>query len=103
MFAAVLPHHRTQTDFSLSPQNLHNICFSVASSSENCLSTSAVKVPGKLGSPWEYSRQTSDADRAFASLARAVEDTSEVTMKTIDAKGYYILAEFPSKVWRGRG
>eukprot|EP00752_Nemacystus_decipiens_P006957 g6243.t1 len=68
------------------------------SSSENCLSTSAVKVPGKLGSPWEYSRQTSDADRAFASLVRAVEDTSEVTVKTIDAKGYYILAEFPSKV-----
>eukprot|EP00903_Cladosiphon_okamuranus_P006941 g6755.t1 len=68
------------------------------SSSENCLSTSAVKVPGKLGSPWEYSRQTSDADRAFASLVEAVKDTAEVTLKTIDAKGYYILAEFPSKV-----
>lgn len=62
------------------------------------MSTSAVKVPGKLGSPWEYSRQTDDADRAFASLVQAVEGTSEVTMKTIDAKGYYLLAQFPSKV-----
>lgn len=62
------------------------------------MSTSAVKVPGKLGSPWEYSRQTSDADRAFASLVRAVEETREVTVKTIDAKGHYMLAEFPSKV-----
>lgn len=68
------------------------------SSSENCLSTSAVKVPGKLGSPWEYSRQTGDADRAFASLVRAVEGTSEATVKTVDAKGYYMLAQFPSKV-----
>lgn len=55
-------------------------------------------MPGKTGSPWEYSRQFSDADRAFAALVRAVEDTSEVTMKTIDAKGYYMLAQFPSKV-----
>ncbi|CAM9816625.1 unnamed protein product [Pylaiella littoralis] len=68
------------------------------SSSENCFSTSAVKVPGKLGSPWEYSLQTDDADRAFASLVRAVEGTPEVTMKTIDAKGHYLFAQFPSKV-----
>ncbi|CAM9542089.1 unnamed protein product [Scytosiphon promiscuus] len=68
------------------------------SASENCLSTSAVKVPGKLGSPWEYSRQTEDADRAFGSLVRAVEGTSEATMKTIDVNRRYILAQFPSKV-----
>lgn len=68
------------------------------SASENCLSTSAVKIPGKLGSPWEYSRQTEDADRAFNSLVRAVEGTSEATMKTIDLKRHYVLAQFPSKV-----
>ncbi|CAM9663126.1 unnamed protein product [Laminaria digitata] len=68
------------------------------SSSENCVSTSAVKVPGKLGSPWEYARQTGDADRAFASLVRAVESASDATMKTVDTKGHYLLAQFPSKV-----
>ena len=67
------------------------------------MSTSAVKVPGKLGSPWEYARQTGDADRAFASLVRAVESASDATMKTVDTKGHYLLAQFPSKVrsWSG--
>lgn len=55
-------------------------------------------MPGKLGSPWEYGRQTDDADRAFASLVRTVEGVSGVTMKTVDSKGHYLLAEFPSKV-----
>ncbi|CAN0153853.1 unnamed protein product [Ectocarpus sp. 4 AP-2014] len=68
------------------------------SSSENCLSTSAVKVPGKLGSPWEYAMRTDDADTAFASLVHAVERLSEATMKIVDREGHYILAEFPSKV-----
>lgn len=69
------------------------------SSSENCFSTSAVKVPGKLGSPWEYAMRTEDADTAFASLVHAVERTSEATMKIVDREGHYILAEFPSKVY----
>lgn len=68
------------------------------SSSENCLSTSAVRIPAKLGSPWEYAPQTHDADRAFASLVRTVEDTAGATMKTIDTKTHYLLAQFPSKV-----
>ncbi|CAM9341176.1 unnamed protein product, partial [Sphacelaria rigidula] len=68
------------------------------SSSENCVSTSAVRVPGKLGSPWEYARQTGDADRAFASLVRAVEGASGATIKTIDTKAHYLSAQFPSKV-----
>lgn len=67
------------------------------SSSENCVSTSAVNIPGKLGSPWEYALQTDDADRAFASLVQAVEASSDATMKMIDTKGLYLLAEFPSK------
>lgn len=67
------------------------------SSSENCVSTSAVNIPGKLGSPWEYALQTDDADRAFASLVQAVEASSDATMKMIDTKGLYLLAQFPSK------
>ena len=56
-----------------------------------------MNIPGKLGSPWEYAFQTDDADRAFASLVRAVEATSGVTMKTVDTKDLYLLAQFPSK------
>lgn len=71
---------------------------SFGSSSENCISTSAVKTPGKLGSPWEYSSQTKDADRAFASLVQTVQHTSDATVKTVDTKFRYLLAQFPSKV-----
>lgn len=62
------------------------------------MSTSAVRVPSKLGSPWEYAQQTDDGDRAFASLVRVVEAKSDATIKTVDTKEHYLLAQFPSKV-----
>ncbi|CAM9533409.1 unnamed protein product, partial [Discosporangium mesarthrocarpum] len=67
-------------------------------SPENCVSTSSIRTPEKLGTPWEYSSQTNDADKAFASLIAAVEGTKGVSLKEIDTSSRYLWAEFPSKV-----
>lgn len=62
------------------------------------MSTSAINIPGKLGSPWEYPRQVGDADRAFALLVEAVKRTSGAMIKTVDTNNHYLLAQFSSKV-----
>lgn len=66
-----------------------------------CISTTSVGNPSKFGPPWSYQPQTDDADVAWASLKKAVEENKDhgVIVDSVDGpKTYYMHAEFPSSV-----
>ncbi|CAM9671510.1 unnamed protein product [Choristocarpus tenellus] len=87
------------TTVSCEPRGLdRNGRLYVCRSSENCISTSSLKTPSKFGSPWDYSKATTDADKAFSSLVATIEDLSDVTLREINTNSRYLRAEFPSKV-----
>lgn len=65
-------------------------------STENGVSTSAIRNPSAYASPWSYLPETSDASKAWKSLVTAVSSLPDVELVTEDDAGYYLHAVVPS-------
>jgi uncharacterized protein (DUF1499 family) len=63
---------------------------------ENGVSTSAVKNPSRFSPPWSYLTETSDATRAWQSLARAVQQVDpELTI--VERTDHYLHCVVPTR------
>jgi uncharacterized protein (DUF1499 family) len=70
------------------------------SSTENGISTSAIRNPTAYSSPWSYQTATSDANKAWRSLINAVgslPDCQIVTVRSSSPDNYYLHATVPTR------
>jgi uncharacterized protein (DUF1499 family) len=69
-------------------------------STENGISTSAIRNPTAYSSPWSYQTATSDANKAWRSLTEtvaALPDCQIVTVRSADNDTYYLHATVPTR------
>lgn len=69
-------------------------------STENGISTSAVRNPSRFSPPWTYLTETDNPKRAWNSLVNAVStiDPNNVKIETCDNDNYYLHATVPTQV-----
>jgi uncharacterized protein (DUF1499 family) len=70
---------------------------------ENGVSTSAVKNPGRFSPPWTYLTETSDPKRAWDSLYRAVQEVDPKNLRVVDRTSTYLHAVAPTQLYSQLG